>query len=594
MRWSQTLIPTLRQPPGDAVAPSHALMLRAGMIHQTAAGAYSYLPLGWRVLRKAMTIIREEMDHAGAVEVFLPSLQPLEWWEQTGRREAYGDNLFVITDRHGRKQALGPTHEEVITKLIDAHVHSYRQLPLTVYQIQTKFRDEFRPRFGVLRSREFQMKDAYSFDLDAEGLEASYRKMYDAYERIFQRCGLPYVTVEAESGPIGGSASHEFMVPSPTGEDIILASDKSNYAANVEKCAIGEREWTLDGEPTGDLEEIHTPNCPGIDSVCDFFKRELKTKLKPRNMLKTLVCRVGERWLLAVVRGDHDLNESKLRDAVGGDIELADETEAKAAGFDIGFVGPQITAGRDDTDLIIDPDAANGGFWVTGANKADHHVKHFNWQRDLIEPLAGASASADRITVADIRNAVDGDPSPKNDDGVLRESRGIEIGHVFKLGCKYSTALNATVLDENQNEVEPIMGCYGIGVNRLLAAAIERTPGPDGSPGGHDDGGIIWPMQIAPYHVVITPIRYESRAKDVADGLYAQLTDAGVEVLLDDRDERPGVKFKDADLIGIPLRITIGDKGLTNDQVEFKLRHAAEPEMVAVEQIVERIRAAVA
>jgi len=571
MRWSQTLIPTLRQVPGEAVAPSHQLMLRAGFIQQVASGAYAYLPLGFRVLDKVMTIIREEMDRAGAAEVLLPALQPIDWWEQTGRREAYGDNLFIVVDRHDREQALGPTHEEVITKLVDAYVYSYKQLPLTLYQIQTKFRDEFRPRFGVLRSREFQMKDAYSFHLDLDSLDEVYQKQYDAYCRIFERCGVPYRVVEAESGPIGGSASHEFMVPSPTGEDTILSND-AGYAANVEKCQIGEREVALEGEPTGELEKVHTPDCATIEDVCRFMK------VKPRNMLKTLVLKGDDGWIIAVVRGDHELNEGKLQAACGAEsLEMADDAEARAAGFAIGFVGPHAAVGRHDTKVCVDPDVAQEQFWATGANEKDHHVKHFNWRRDVMDRV-----DAGRVVVADIRNAMDGDPAPaERGGGTLKESKGIEVGHVFKLGRKYTEALGVTVADENNNEAHPIMGCYGIGVNRIVAAAIERD-------GGHDEAGIIWPAAIAPYRVVITPIRFEGRAAEVAEDLYRRLTERGVDALLDDRDERPGVKFKDADLIGVPLRLVLGDKGLANDEVEFKPRAAEKAEMVGLADVVER------
>jgi len=618
MRWSRTLIPTLREVPTEAVAPSHRLMLRAGLIQQVAAGAYSYLPLGWRVLRKVSEIVRQEMDRAGAVEVLLPSLQPIEWWEQTGRRAAYGDNLFVVRDRHGREQALGPTHEEVITKLIDHCVHSYRQLPLTLYQIQTKFRDEFRPRFGVLRSREFQMKDAYSFHLELESLDATYEAMYEAYCRIFERCGLPYVTVEAESGPIGGSASHEFMVPSPTGEDVILSSDRGNYAANVEKAEIGGRavseafaavmdeeargRWTpgfADAEePTGELEKVHTPDCATIDDVSQFMK------VKPKHMLKTLCFKAlpldeGEEaepafLVVAVVRGDHELNVGKLKQAVTAAagvreqfgehefeplmMEASDFTEHE---IPVGFVGPHIVAEPRSLPFVlaVDPDVAQDQFWASGANEVDHHVKHFHWRRDVLERLD--ESAKQRVIVADIRNAMEGDPSPKEDGGVLRESKGIEIGHVFKLGRKYTEALDVHVLDEQQRQVRPIMGCYGIGVNRIIASAIERE-------GGHDEHGVIWPVSIAPYQVVITPIKYEGRACEVANELYGELEEKGVDVLLDDREERPGVKFKDADLIGIPLRIVVGEKGLADEQVEFKPRTAAKAEMVKLDQAIER------
>lgn len=581
-KWSNTLIPTARQAPADAVVPSHQLMIRAGLIHKLGSGVYTYLPLGLRALQKAMQIVREEMDNAGGIEVLMPTLQPIELWEQTGRREAYGDNLFVVKDRHGHEQALGPTHEEIITDLCGTFIESYRDLPKTLYQIQTKFRDEFRPRFGVLRSREFQMKDAYSFHLNldgAGGLSETYDKIYAAYCRIFERCGVPYEIVEAEAGPIGGNASHEFMVPSPTGEDFILKSDKSNYAANVEKCEIGDRPRKLDGDPTGELESVNTPGCPGIEDVCTFFKKQLKTKLKTQNMLKTLVCKAGDTWVIGVIRGDHDLNEAKLRQACGvGSLEMADKREARQAGFVIGFVGPHVAVGRDDVKLFVDPDAAQGGFWVTGANEINHHVKHFNWKRDATD--AGA-----KVTVADIRNAVDGDPSPRNDGGILQMTKGIEIGHVFKLGNKYTKSLNIEVVNEENQRVTPIMGCYGIGVNRILASAIERD-------GGNDDNGIIWPASIAPYHVLITPIKYEGQAAEVADKLADELQAKGIDVLIDDRDERPGVKFKDADLIGIPYRLTLGDKALAEASVELKARDGSngpKGELVKIDAVVAQL-----
>ena len=588
--WSQTLIPTLREVPAEAEVPSHRLMLRAGYIRKLAAGAYDYLPLGYRSLRKAMAIVREEMERAGAAEVFLPSLQPIELWEQTGRREAYGENLFVVQDRHGRKLALGPTHEEVITELVGGYIESYKDLPKTLYQIQTKFRDEFRPRFGVLRSREFQMKDAYSFHLALEGqggLDETYQKQYDAYCRIFERCGIPYEVVEAESGPIGGSASHEFMVPSPTGEDTILKSDKGNYAANVEKAEIGERAHSLNGPPTGELDRVHTPGASSIEAVGKAMK------VKPQNMLKTMVfATANKRWAVAVVRGDHDVNEAKLKKAVGGDIALGDEAESRAAGFAIGFVGPHVAVTNGAVDLFIDPDAAKEQFWASGANEVDHHVKHFNWQRDVLSKVP-----AERVKVADIRNAADGDPSPKNDGGVLRTTKGIEIGHVFKLGDRYTKSLGVTVLGPNNERVTPIMGCYGIGVNRILAAAIERE-------GGHDDDGIRWPVAIAPYAVLITAVKWEGAMRETAEKLARELEEAphghaglqvpGVDVLMDDRDERPGVKFKDADLIGIPVRITIGEKGLAEGKVEVKARNGSngpKGELVPLGEAVSRVAA---
>ena len=466
----------------------------------------------------------------------------------------------------------------------------------------------FDPRFGVLRSREFHMKDAYSFHLDAEGpggLDETYRKQYDAYCRILKRCGLPYEVVEAESGPIGGSASHEFMVPSPTGEDVIFKSDKGNYAANVEKCEIGERPCSLDGQPTGDLEEIYTPGCSSIEDVTQFFKKQLKTKLKPQNMLKTLVCKSEQgKWVLAVVRGDHELNLAKLSVSLGSKVSLADDAEARSAGFVIGFVGPGVVVGRRDIHLIVDLDAAQGGFWVAGANKVDHHIKHFNWERDVLAPdlkkifkkvhasltgRPGADNAEKRIKLGqdewlsdDIRNAEEGDPSPKNDGGILHATKGIELGHVFKLGSKYTKAMKVAVLDENNQRRSLVMGCYGIGVNRILAAAIERE-------GGHDEHGIVWPAAIAPYAVLITPIKYEGKAQQTADRLAINLEAAGLDVLIDDRTDRAGVKFKDADLVGIPLRVTIGEKALAAGQVEVRSRRSQEVELVAIDQAAGRV-----
>ncbi|MCX5660502.1 MAG: proline--tRNA ligase [Planctomycetota bacterium] len=609
-KWSKSLIPTARQVPAEAEVPSHQLMLRAGIIRKLGAGLYDYLPLGLRSLHKAMAIVREEMGKAGAIEVLLPAMVPIELYQKTGRDQAYGDNLFRVKDRHGRENALGPTHEEIITELVGAYVESYKQLPLTLYQIQTKFRDEFRPRFGVLRSREFQMKDAYSFHTAVEGpggLNEIYDAQYAAYERIFKRCGLPFLTVEAESGPIGGSASHEFMVPSPTGEDTIFESDKGNYAANVEKCETGPRSATLDAPPVGELAKVHTPGCPGIDDVAKFMKT------KPKNMLKSLVFEVSQitqeqmgqlrlkasqtgratsegffaEYVIVIVRGDHDVNEGKLNTLIKSkfgnnvSINLAEPNEAKEDGFAIGYVGPQTAISHPGVFVFVDPDAAQGGFWVTGANEPDHHVKYFNWKRDVIDPL-GPDASQ-KVVVVDIRNAVEGDPSPKGDGGLLRPRKGIEIGHVFKLGDKYSKAMGVTVLLPDNSRINPIMGCYGIGINRILAAAIERD-----SPGmrGHDENGIIWPAAIAPYQVVITTIRHEGTAAETADRLAKELEAGGADVLIDDRDERPGVKFKDADLLGIPVRITIGDKALATGQVEVKARNApaaAKAELIAID-----------
>jgi prolyl-tRNA synthetase len=596
MRWSQTLIPTQKETPADAIIVSHQLMLRAGLIRQLTAGIYDFLPLGLRALQKAAAIVREEMNRIGCAEVLFPGLTPIELWQRTGRDAKYGDNIFRVKDRHGRMYVLAPTHEEIITEMVGAYVNSYKQLPLALYQIQGKFRDEERPRFGLLRVREFLMKDAYSFHATVDSLNKTYDDMYEAYKRIFTRCGIPYVIVEAESGPIGGSASHEFMAACEAGEDIIVTSDKGNYAANVEKAEIGARTHTFGADPTGALEKVHTPNLPGIDEVGKFMK------VKPKNMLKTLVFKVSAqtpaserseesdpsganlaqpKWVVAVVRGDHDVNEPKLRKAAKqsfklNDIEMVDSPEVRAK-WTIGFVGPDVAVKDPETVVIVDPDAAQGGFWATGANEIDHHVKHFNWFRECGDKLADPNKTA----VADIRNAIAGDPSPRNDGGVLKTQRGIEIGHVFKLGTVYSEALDAVFLDDKGERHPMIMGCYGIGIGRILIAAIEAM---------HDDKGIIWPAAIAPYSVVITPIKYDGEVKAAADTLYMQMQKDGIDVILDDRDARPGSKFADADLIGFPVRINIGDRGLKEGKVEIKRRSDAEPTMVPLKEVLEQVR----
>ena len=566
-RWSRTLIPTSKQAPGDAEAPSHILLARGGFIRRVAAGVYDYLPLAWRTLRKLEGIVREELDSAGASELLLPALAPLDLLEETKRAEDYGDLLFSFTDRHNRGVYLGPTHEEVITDLARGTINSYKQLPMNLYQIQTKFRDEFRPRAGLLRCREFIMKDAYSFHLDVDGpggLGEGYDAMYRAYENIFTRCGLDFSIVEAEAGPIGGSASHEFMVNCESGEDTILTCPATGYAANVEKCETGPRVHSFDGGPSGELEKVHTPECPGIEDVCKLLK------VKPRHMLKCVVFQPTEEgsaydWVIAVVPGDKDVNEGKVRTAAGFAVHLGDEAAARAAGFVIGYVSPIAATKVGKTLLLVDPDAAQGMdgdkgkamFWVTGADEKDHHVKHFNWQRELGDALKD-------VQVADVRNAEAGDPSPKDHSVSLEARRGIEVGHIFKLGDKYSRAMDFAIMDEKQERRPVIMGCYGIGVSRTLAACVEMS---------HDENGIVWPMALAPYHVLITVMKADdANAMGVADKLGGELADAGFDVLIDDRDERAGVKFKDADLIGLPIRLTIGDKALAEASVEFKLR----------------------
>ena len=624
-RWTRTFIPTTKEAPSDAQAVSHKLLLRAGCIRSVGAGVYDYLPLAWRVLQKISAIVRQEMNAAGASEMLMPAMEPIEFFADTKRDIDYGDNLFTLTDRHGRKIALAPTHEEIITEMMKSGVTSYRQLPLGLYQIQTKFRDEFRPRTGLLRSREFIMKDAYTFHLNLEGaggLDESYEAMRTAYINIFSRCGLDFSVVEAQAGPIGGSASHEFMVNCDAGEDIILRCPESGYAANVEKCEIGDRPWSFAGEPTGDLHKVHTPDAPSIEAVCK------RIKVKPKNMLKTIVFQrqddgkvnegteiggtgfssvMGRQWVVAVVRGDHDVNEGKVKDAAGGPIALADEAEARAAGFMIGYVSPRSVVGRADALLLVDPDAAKGMvdivddpdrrnarpaavdtpdarpagksmFWAAGADEMDHHVKHFNWRRELGDVLD----NSDYVKVADIRNAIAGDPSPKASGATLVEGRGIEVGHIFKLGTKYSEAMGFTVLDPEQNRVPVIMGCYGIGVSRTLQACVEMS---------NDADGIVWPAAIAPYHVLITPMKVDKNEPlmQTALTLADELAAAGVEVLIDDRDERAGVKFKDADLIGVPIRLTIGPRAFADGCVEFKIRGAdGKGETVKIEDAAHR------
>jgi prolyl-tRNA synthetase len=579
-RWSQTLIPTTREAPADAETPSHIFMTRAGYIRRVGAGIYNYLPLAWRSLKKISAIVREEMDAAGASEMLMPTLEPIELYKGTRRDVDYGDLLFKLEDRHGRVVALGPTHEEVITDLMCASLTSYKQFPLNLYQIQTKFRDEFRPRAGLLRCREFIMKDAYSFHLDIEGatgLNDTYDKMYQAYTNIFTRCGLDFSAVEAEAGPIGGSASHEFMVNCANGEDTILVCPQSGYAANVEKAEIGERAWAWEHATSAEVDKRHTPGMPGIDAVAEHLG------VKTSQMLKTIVFRTTEakpRWVLAVVRGDHDVNEAKVRDAVGSGVELAPENEAREAGFVIGYVSPRIAASIPCV-LVVDPDAIGAGAWATGADEKDHHITGFNWKRDL-----GSLIDAGKILVADARNAEAGDPSPRASGAVLEARRGIEVGHIFKLGTKYSEAFGLSVLDQEQKKRSVIMGCYGIGVSRTLAACVEMA---------HDEYGIRMPAAIAPYHVHIVTIKPNegdtmARAEQIASGL----ADHGLDVIIDDRDERPGPKFKDADLVGMPVRLTVSPKSLEEGGVEFKLRSAeGKGELVPLADVVDRAATAV-
>ena len=574
-RWTNTVIPTAREAPADAELPSHVLLSRAGYIRRVGAGIYDYLPLAKRVLNKIEGIIREELDAAGCSELLLPALEPIELFAGSKRDVDYGDLLFKLTDRHGRVAALGPTHEEVITEMMKGSITSYKQLPVTLYQIQTKFRDEFRPRAGLLRGREFIMKDAYSFHLTVDGeggLNETYDRLYQAYMNIFARCGLDFTVVEAEAGPIGGSASHEFMVNCENGEDTILVCPETGYAANVEKCEIGERTWSIDHAPTGDLVQNHTPGMPGIEGVAEHLKTT------PSGMLKTVVMQPAEErddvdWVLAVVRGDHEVNEGKVRDAVGFGVKLGDEKAAKLAGFAIGYVSPRMVTKIAKCEMVVDYDAVDGGEWATGSDEKDHHDTGFNWQRDLADAIPAAKDSSGHwertlatgsVKLADVRNAEAGDPSPRASGATLEARRGVEVGHIFKLGTKYSAAMDFVVLDKQQKKNAVIMGCYGIGVSRTLAACVEMS---------YDDNGIVWPAPVAPYHCLVTLIKPEDEASKAAcDTVARELSAKGVDVLIDDRNERPGVKFKDADLIGIPVRVTIGPKTLEQGGAEVKRR----------------------
>lgn len=572
VRWSKALIPTLKETPADAVAPSHIYLLRAGMIRQLGAGAYTYLPLGLKVLQNAIRIVREEMDAAGANELLMPALQPVELWKESGRYEAYGEMLMKLKLSGNHHMALGPTHEEVVTDVVRNLVRSYKQLPITLYQIQTKFRDEARPRFGIVRTREFLMKDAYSFDADLEQLNKSYSEMYEAYCRIYDRCGLPYVVVEAESGPIGGDSSHEFMVPCETGEDKVIFCPGCGYAANQERAEIG-KSTKAPVEPAADApayEAVETPNKRTIREVCEFLGVEESASAK------LLVFVADDKPVAALLRGDHEANEAKLRRAFkASTIAPADAgTIEKATGVPVGFLGPIAIK----IPLVIDHAIADLAQVVVGGNKTDVHFKGVVPGRDF--PLTN---------VHDIRNAEAGDPCPRC-GATMEVKSGLEIGHVFKLGTKYSKAMGANYLDEKGVENPVIMGCYGIGINRIVAAAIET---------GNDENGIVWPLTLAPYKVTLVPLQVQSEAVvQKTEEIEQALTGAGIEVLIDDRDLRPGVKFKDADLIGIPLRVVIGERGLKDGKIELKWRTEKDAKHIdaagAGEAVVAELKAALA
>ena len=548
MRVSKLYAPTLREVPAEAEVVSHQLMLRAGFMRKAAGGIYTYLPLAWRVLKKIERIVREEMDAKGSQELLMPIVQPAEIWQESGRWDVYGAEMFRLQDRHNRCFCLGPTHEEMVTTLIRGDVRSYRQLPLSVYQIQNKYRDERRPRFGLMRGREFIMKDAYSFDRDEAGLDKSYQDMYDAYTNIFTRCGLNFRPVEADSGAIGGSGSHEFMVIADSGEAEIVFCTSCDYAANVEKAEL----FPLEAQEEAMLtkEEVVTPDCKTIADVCAYLK------LPVDHSVKAVAYNSEKGLILCFVRGDHEVNEIKVINTCGViDLEMATEEQLAAAGTVGGYMG---SVGIDNKKVIVVVDATVMKMHnvCCGANKEGYHFINVNPGRDFTPTY-----------VADIRLIQEGDPCP-HCGGEVSKARGIEVGQVFKLFTKYSSALKATYLDENGKEQPMVMGCYGVGVSRTMAAAIEQN---------YDDNGIIWPIEIAPYHVLVVPVNTKDEASAAkAEEIYMQLKKVGLETVIDDRKERPGVKFKDADLIGYPLRVVVGPKTLTEGKLEVKIRKTGE------------------
>jgi prolyl-tRNA synthetase len=565
-------LPTLKEAPSDTEIVSHRLMTRAGMIRRVAAGIYNYLPIGLRVIRKVENIVREEMNRAGAQEVVMPMVIPSELWQESGRWDIYGKELLRIKDRHERDFCLGPTHEEVITDMVKKEVRSYRELPLNLYQIQAKFRDEIRPRFGLMRGREFIMKDAYSFHATEEDAEKEYQNMYNTYCRIFERCGLKFRAVEAETGAIGGRFSHEFMVLADTGEDSIASCNKCSYAANVEKAETKIQGSGVRGLPTQalsggqkseekPLEKVSTPGMKNVEEVSRFLKTT------PQKLIKTLIYNSDKGVVAALVRGDHEINETKLKRLLGAEwLNLADEkTVQRATSAPSGFAGPIGLKTRIFADHSIQT-IING---VTGANEADAHFINVKHERDF-----------NIDSFADLRFVVKGDACPRC-SGMLEIFRGIEVGHVFKLGTKYSEAMGATFLNEKGNAQPMIMGCYGIGIGRTAAASIEQN---------HDEKGIIWPMPLAPFHVHLVPVNVKDKpTMDAAETIYKDLIEAKVDVLMDDRDERAGVKFNDADLIGIPIRLTMGSKTLKQDSIELKMRNATDITLIKLNDITKKV-----
>ena len=557
--------PTLREVPSDADVVSQQLMLRAGFMRKTANGLYSFLPLGWRSIKKIEAIVRDEMDRASAQEIMMPILQPAEIWKESGRWNAYGAEMMRINDRHDNEFCLGPTHEEMITTLVKNEINSYRQLPVNLYQIQSKFRDERRPRYGLMRSREFIMKDAYSFDVDEAGLDKSYKSMYDAYTRIFTRCGLTFRPVEADSGAIGGSGTHEFMAIAEAGEADIVYCTKCDYAANIEigKPGIMKQEE----EALQELSIVDTPNASTIEAVAEMLNLPL------HKTIKAVVFSIDGKVVLAIVRGDHEVNEVAVQHAVLGSVEpeMATPEELEKVGLTAGFISPVGLKQTEEFAIVVDESVMETYNVCGGANKKDAHYININPKRDF---------NVEDIIVAPIRLITDDDVCPTC-GGTLEHAKGIEVGQVFKLGTKYSEALQATFLDQNGRPNPMIMGCYGIGVSRTLAAAIEQY---------HDENGIIWPRAIAPFEAVIVPINAKDEAlMSTSQTIYTALQDAGVDVLLDDRKDRAGVKFKDADLIGYPLRITVSKNTLENNEVEIQIRKSGEAITCAIDSVATKV-----
>ena len=557
--------PTLREVPSDADVVSQQLMLRAGFMRKTANGLYSFLPLGWRSIKKIEAIVREEMDRASAQEIMMPILQPAEIWKESGRWNAYGAEMMRINDRHDNEFCLGPTHEEMITTLVKNEINSYRQLPVNLYQIQSKFRDERRPRYGLMRSREFIMKDAYSFDVDEAGLDESYKSMYDAYTRIFTRCGLTFRPVEADSGAIGGSGTHEFMAIAEAGEADIVYCTKCDYAANIEIGKPGIMKQ--DEEALQELSVVDTPNASTIEAVAEMLNLPL------HKTIKAVVFSIDGKVVLAIVRGDHEVNEVAVQHAVLGSVEpeMATPEELEKVGLTAGFISPIGLKQTEDFAIVVDESVMETYNVCGGANKKDAHYVNINPKRDF---------NVEDIIIAPIRLITKDDVCPKC-GGALEHAKGIEVGQVFKLGTKYSEALQATFLDQNGRPNPMIMGCYGIGVSRTLAAAIEQY---------HDENGIIWPRSIAPFEAVIVPINAKDEAlMSTSQTIYTALQNAGVDVLLDDRKDRAGVKFKDADLIGYPLRITVSKNTLENNEVEIQIRKSGEALPCAIDSLADKV-----